>query len=239
MSAASRLGVGTNRKHQLDPAKIVQTAENLAHRVSERLPESNLAGLAAELAGIARETHRRARQVRRPIYLVRAACGLAILASLTALWYLVSDIHTRWVFGTITEVFEAADAGFNLLVLLAGALWFLITIEFRVKRRKTLDFLEELLEFIQVIDVTHLYYSPELYGETRSSSRSSLQFDHTYLLFCTEMLALIRNLAPLYARGNVSDSIWRAVSEVVMLANAIEDRLFSKAEAVRVVAAAG
>jgi hypothetical protein len=47
------------------------------------------------------------------------------------------------------------------------------------------------------------------------------------------MLGLIANLAPLYTRGNMDDSVWRATSDVVMLANAIEGRLFSKSEAIR------
>lgn len=98
--------------------------------------------------------------------------------------------------------------------------------------------LGELLDLIHVIDLTQIYYTPELYQDETLPARSPFSFDHTYLLFCTEMLAVIRNLAPLYARGSVSDSIWRAVSEVVMLANAIEDRLFSKAEVVRLATAA-
>jgi hypothetical protein len=33
----------------------------------------------------------------------------------------------------------------------------------------------------------------------------------------------------------MDDSVWRATSDVVMLANAIEGRLFSKSEAIRLV----
>src|SRR5208282_2474159 len=102
------------------------------------------------------------------------------------LWYLLYHIHTRWEFGTITEVFEAADAGFNLLVLLAGALWFLITIENRIKRKKALEFIEELREFLHVIDVTQLYYTPVLYNTDTGAPRTSLSFDYTYFLYCTQ-----------------------------------------------------
>ena len=47
------------------------------------------------------------------------------------------------------------------------------------------------------------------------------------------MLGVIGNLAPLYNRGNMDDSVWRATSDVLMLANAIEGRLFAKSEAIR------
>jgi hypothetical protein len=226
-------GVRPCDSHRLDPAKIVETAENLARGVGERLPGSTLAGLATELMRIARQTDERARQARRPIYAIRVASLLAISASLLGLWYLGNHIHTRWVFGTITDVFEATDAGFNLLVLLAGALWFLITIEARIKRKKALDFLEELREFIHVIDVTQLYYTPDLYKTDTSYSHSSLNLDYTYLLFCTQMLGVISNLAPLYTRGAAGDSILRAVSEVEMLANDITAMLHTKVATVR------
>jgi hypothetical protein len=226
-------GMHPNRKYRLDPSRIIETAENLARRVGERFPESNLVGLADELVRIARETDERARRALSPIYFVRAACLLAVIVGLVGLLLLIRHISTRWEFGTITEVFESADAGVNILIVLAGALWFLISFESRVKRKKALSFIGELLEFVQWIDVTQLYYTPEFYKSKPAPGDSTAGFDYTYLLFCTEMLAVIGNLALLYTRGNMDDSVWRAASDAVMLANAIEDRLLSKAEAIR------
>jgi len=217
----------------------METAENLASDIGEKLPGSSLAGLAVELAQIAHATVERARQARNPIYAIRVVSLLAICASLLGLWYLLDHIHTRWEFGTITEVFEAADAGFNLLVLLAGALWFLITFENRIKRKRALESIEELREFIHVIDVTQLFYTPLVYSPDPAAARTSVTFDYTYFLYCTQMLAVISNLAPLYTRGAAGDSILRAASEVEMLANAITAKLLSKAESVRQVSTTG
>jgi hypothetical protein len=47
--------------HRLDPARIIETSENLARTVGDSLPGSSLAGLAVELARIARATDERAR----------------------------------------------------------------------------------------------------------------------------------------------------------------------------------
>ncbi len=227
-----------NQQHRLDPAKIIQTAENLARRVSDRLPESTLAGLSADLAEIARVTDERARQARKPNLIIRGTGRLASALCIWGLWYIVDHIQTHLInahleFGTISDLFEAADAGFNMLVGLAGVLWFLVTIEARFKRKQALAHIGELLEFIQLIDVTQLYYTPELYKSNASPDSTRLKFDHTYLLFCNEMLGVIGNLAPLYTRGNMDDSVWRATSDVVMLANAIQGRLFAKSEAIR------
>ncbi len=226
-------------RHRLDPARIFETAENLARDISEKLPGSSLAGLAVELTHIAHATVERTQQARRPIYAIRLLSFLAISTSLLGLWYLLDHIHARWEFGTIAEVFDATDAGFNLLVLLAGALWFLITIENRIKRKKALEFIEELREFIHVIDVTQLFYTPLVYNPDPTAARTSVTFDYTYFLFCTQILAVISNLAPLYTRGAAGDSILRAASDVEMLANAITVKLLSKAESVRLAAAIG
>ncbi len=177
-----------------------------------------------------------ARQARTPIRAIRAVSFLAIGAGALLLSFLFFHIHARWEFGTITEVFEATDAGFNLLALLAGGTWFLVTLEARIKRKRALESIEELREFIHVIDVTQLYYTPDLYKLEPAPSHGALKFDHHYLLFCTQMLAVIGNLAPLYTRGAAGDSILRAVSDVEMLANAITAKLQSKAESVRVAA---
>ncbi len=148
-------------------------------------------------------------------------------------------IHARWAFGTIGEVFEATDAGFNLVVILTGALWFFITLEGRIKRKRTLAAIEELREFIHVIDVTQLYFTPDLYKSDAQSNHSALKLDHTYLLLCSRMLAVIGNLAALYSRGAAGDSIIRAVFEVELLANSITTKLHSKAQSVRAATASG
>ena len=106
--------------HRLDPARIIETSENLAERIGQRMPASGLSRLAVELAGIARAADQRARQASRPIFALRLASATAIGLSLLGLWYLTDHIHARWEFGTITELFEATDAGFNLLVILAA-----------------------------------------------------------------------------------------------------------------------
>jgi hypothetical protein len=232
-----KLGSTMRERHRLDPAKIIETADHLARRVSEKLPESTLAGLAAELAQVARQSEERAREARRPIRAIRIASVLAVCATLLGLWYLARHLHARWEFGTITEVFEATDAAFNLLVILAGTLWSFLTLEARTKRKKALESIEELRDFIHVIDITQLYYTPDLYNPNPANSLTSLNIDYTYLLFCTEMLTLISNLAPLYTRGAAGDSILRAVSDVEMLANATSAKLLSKADTVRIVAA--
>jgi hypothetical protein len=224
---------GPDPRHRLDADKIIETAKNLANDINLRLPGSNLAVLAQELAALAVATEERGREARRPFLAIRALSALAISLVLLALWYLARHIHARWEFGTINNVFDALNTGFNLLVLLAGALWFCITLEARIKRKEALGFLEELREFAHVIDVTQLYYTPDLYRYRDGARPGNPAIDETYLLYCTQMLGVISNLAPLYTRGATGDSILRAASEVQMLAMAIITKHLAKAEAAR------
>lgn len=220
-------------RHRLDPSRIVETAENLARAIDERLPGSNLSGLGHELVQIAHGSEERADRARQPIYAVRAASLASIAASAALLAVIGLHVHTRWEFATITEVFEATDAGFNLIAILAGALWFFGSFEARIKRRRVLESIEELREFIHVIDVTQLYYTPDLYRPDAEPTLGGRKLDYTYLLFCTQMLAVIGNLAPLYARGATGDAVLRASSDVELLANSITVKLQAKAESVR------
>jgi hypothetical protein len=220
-------------RHRLDAGKIIETAKNLADEINVRLPGTNLAVLAEELAGLAVATEERGRKARRPFLAIRALSALATSLVLLGLWYLARHIHARWEFGTMNNVFDALNTGFNLLVLLAGALWFCVTLEARIKRKEALAFIEELREFAHVIDVTQLYYTPDLYRARHGARPSNPAIDETYLLHCTQMLGVISNLAPLYARGATGDSILRAASEVQMLAMAIITKHLAKAEAVR------
>jgi hypothetical protein len=224
---------GPDPKHRLDAGKIVHTAKNLADDINTRLPGSSLAGLAADLAKVAVATLTRERQARRPILAIRAVSALAIGLALVGLWYLARHLHARWEFGTIGDLFGALTAGFNLLVLLAGALWFCVTLEARLKRKEALGYIQELREFAHVIDVTQLYYTPDLYRSRHGASPGKTAIDETYLLYCTQMLGVISNLAPLYSRGATGDSILRAASEVQMLAMAIATKHLAKAEAAR------
>jgi hypothetical protein len=224
---------GPDSKHRLDADKIIETAKNLASDIKIRLPGTNLAMLAHELAALAVATEERGRQARRPLLAIRALSALAISLVLLALGYLVRHIHARWEFGTMNNIFDAINTGFNLLVLLAGALWFCITLEARIKRKEALGFIEELREFAHVIDVTQLYYTRDLYRHRDGARPSNPAIDETYLLYCTQMLGVISNLAPLYARGATGDSILRAASEVQMLALAIIAKHLAKAEAAR------
>ena len=234
MKNASLAGAPPPSAYQLDPARIIETAEKLARSIGASLPGSVLAGLAVELVRIARDTDRQVRQARRPILVIRIASVTAIGCGLLGIGFLLNRIHFRWEFGsTFTELFEVTGAAVNFLVMLSGALWFLVTFENRVKCNRALASIQELREFIHVVDATQLYYTPDMYDEGGSSANKLRRFDHTYLLYCSQILGLVGNLAALHTRGAAGDSIMRASADVEMFATALTGKLYNKAEFVR------
>ena len=76
---------GLAQQHRLDAAKIIETARNLASDINQRLPGTNLAALAQELAVLAVATEERGLQARRPLLAIRALSALAIGLVLLAL----------------------------------------------------------------------------------------------------------------------------------------------------------
>lgn len=224
---------GSGPRHRLEPDRLIETARQLSADINDRLPGSSLADLARDLATLAAATVNRARSAREPILAARVISALATGAGLLAIGLLASHYRARWSIGTINELVVTIGAGTNLLILSAGAVWTCLTLEVRLKRRVTLGFIEELREFVHVIDLAQLYYTPDLYRSRQGAGPLRPAIDETYLLDCTRMLAVIGNLTPLYTRGAAGDSIMRAAAEVEMLAVAITTKHLAKAEAVR------
>ncbi len=219
--------------HQLDPVRIIETADNLAETIGQSLPDSTLAGLAVVLARLARETGQRLYQARRPILAIRLVSAAAVGSSLLGLWYLVHHIRNalgvqygwRTLRSHRRRLQSSGSCRRDSLVLHHARV--------PAQAKKVLEFIQEMREFVHVIDVTQLYYTPELYQTDAPGPRPAGKFDHRYLLYCTQMLGVISNLTALYTRGAVGDSIIRAAFDVEMLANASTAKLLSKAETLR------
>jgi hypothetical protein len=61
---------------------------------------------------------------------------------------------------TDSGLIQTLEAVVNLLILFGGAVWFLITLEERVKRRRTLEALHQLRSLAHVIDMHQLTKDP-------------------------------------------------------------------------------
>jgi hypothetical protein len=222
---------------RLDPVKIHQTAQRLHMRVQERFPHRGLTQQCAELERISEQTIERIRWFETPHWRLKGAAWVLmfvlVCALLAAIWLFAKILRTTD--GTNPfDILQTVEAATQQLIFVAGALWFLLTLEGRWKRGKALYFLRELRSMAHLVDLRQLDKDPHRLSnnlpDTASSPRSDLTAAELgrYLDYCSEMVSLISKLAALYAERLDDAELLQAVDEVEDLTNGIAGRVWQK-----------
>jgi hypothetical protein len=219
---------------QLDAGMIVSTVGRLRQRIIERFPGSGLGSLADELLRIAEATDQQLRWVATPNIPLRVASWLVggLLMALLAGLILRLEVRTDSI--TLSELLQATEAALNDAVLLGAALYFLLSLEARLKRRRALRFLRELRAMAHIVDMHQLTKDPgtlvQVGTATASSPRRSLnRYELSrYLDYCSEMLALNSKLAALYAQNFDDPVVLGAVDEVETLTTGLSGKVWQK-----------
>ncbi len=220
---------------ELDPDKTIATLKTLTMRIDERFPGSGLHRVCQELSSLAVETCGRIRWMSRPNLLIRFCIGALLLLALAMGWYAVDHIRvseTTFALDTFITMFEA---GCNAIIVMGAALFFLLTVESRIKRQRALTALHELRAMSHVIDMHQLTKDPShiLTGvshRTRSSPKQTLNaFQLTrYLDYCSEMLSLIGKLAALYSQRSRDSVVLQAVNDIESLTDGLSRKIWQK-----------
>lgn len=221
---------------KLDTAPIRATIEQLHARIRERFPESGLSRVSAELVGIAGENENVIAELRRPIWWLRAAAVLALIALLAlAVWVFYS--FTRMAdtgSGTLGDLLQAVDAAINELIFLGLAVFFLTSLEVRFKRRRALRMLHRLRSVAHIVDMHQLTKDPEhvLHTVTKTSSSPARHLTRAeltrYLEYCSELLALVSKLAALHAQDLQDSVVLEAVNDVESLTADLSRKVWQK-----------
>jgi len=220
----------------LNPDLIVQTVERLAARIRERFPQSGLAEVGTDLTATARATAMRSERLARPNIVLRGLALIVIVVGLAAQVYVAELIDWDGILKRADPVgiAQGLDSIVNLLLLAFAAIWFVLTLEQRLKRREVRRRLFELRSFAHVIDMHQLTKDPTVVlsqsDPTASSpERRMSKFELSrYLDYCTEMLALIAKLAALYAGTSRDGEVIAAVGEVEELTSDLGRKIWQK-----------
>lgn len=220
---------------KIDSAKVVATGQTLGKRIAERFPGSALAEIATEFVALARSTSATAEWLAEPHRLVRAstALGLAILAAASgaAIWSL--DLRME-AFSTLSDLAQGLEAAVGDAVFIGVAVFFLLSIESRVKRRRALAVIHELRAMAHIIDMHQLSKDPERLGgrgeDTESSPERHLSpFELTrYLDYSSELLALISKLGAILVQGFDDPVTLNAVNEIEELTSGMSRKIWQK-----------
>ncbi len=218
----------------LDPAQIVHTVGRLKERVDDRFPKSSLSKVADELNQVALHVVARTESISKPHLPLRAGITLviiAVLGSLAAVLYKLRLAPGEWTWITVIQAFESA---INDIVFLSAALFFLITLEVRIKRRRALKAIHELRSLAHIIDMHQLTKDPYVLLEkvprtTRSPERSLSHYQLArYLDYCSEMLSLIGKLAALHVQRFDDPGVLAAVDGIEDLTNGLSRKIWQK-----------
>jgi hypothetical protein len=217
----------------LDPAKLIETLDVLRKRIEERFPGSGLGRVCAELIDAAHTSAGEAARLARPSWPWRIAVGAIVLAGIWAQVAAAKFLHLERLEAS-ANLLEILEAAVNLLLLFGGAVWFLLSIEKRIKRGRALDALHSLRALAHVIDMHQLTKDPtavlKAHEPTAASpTRAMSRFELTrYLDYCAEMLALIGKLAALYADEMRDSVVIDAVNEVESLTTNLARKMWQK-----------
>jgi len=223
-----------DRYVRLDSAEIVKTVETLALRIGERFPKSGLREVCQRLVVIAKHASQRSAEIGEPIIWLRT---LTVVVSLLILVSFVAPIAMLAPQAGQIGLFEfvqSLEAGINDLVLIGAAVFFLVTFEGRLKRRRALKAIHELRALAHIIDMHQLTKDPEriVFSDRRTATSprnnlSPFELDR-YLDYCSEMLALIGKVAALYVQNFEDSQAVEAVNDIEQLTSGLSRKIWQK-----------
>jgi hypothetical protein len=219
---------------RLDEARIVDTLTRLRDRIDERFPGSGLGRVSRELLAVAREATACVEYLRRPHWPVRISIGIAIAVMLVVLATVVMSVRLPTRVEGLTDFVQGIEAGINDLIFLGVAIFFLLTIETRLKRRRALAALHELRSLVHIVDMHQLTKDPErlLSGQpdTASSPARTMTVPELgrYLDYCSELLSLSSKIAALFVQHFDDAVVLDAVNEIETLAGGFSSKIWQK-----------
>lgn len=219
----------------LDSDQTIRTLKTLSNRIDERFPDSSLHKVCLELTTMATETRGRIASMSRPHLVIRLCVGLLLVSVIVGCWFGIRHIKAADSEFDVTEFVPMLEAGLNALVLIGAALFFLFTLESRIKRGRALNALHELRAVSHVIDMHQLtkdpsqLLAPPSLRTASSPQRTLTAFQLTrYLDYCSEMLSLIGKLGALYAQSIPDTVVLDAVNDIEVLTNGLSRKIWQK-----------
>ncbi len=224
----------------LNSAELVQTARSLQQRISERFPASGLSKVVGELVQVAEEAADVSEWLAKPHRPLRvlgwAGIGLIVVLLFAALVTAGNFLQAGPAFSSVADLLQGLDAAINEVVVTGVAIFFLFTLEVRLKRAKALRALHVLRSMAHIIDMHQLTKDPERSlnhdrkTDTASSPKRTLTpFELTrYLDYCAEALSVISKLAALYVQRFDDPVTLSAVNDIEQLTSGLSRKIWQK-----------
>jgi hypothetical protein len=221
----------------LSSEKIAETIVRLSARIKERFPQAGLFAVSLELVAMGEAARRQVESINRPIYPVRITVAvLVVLIVAIVIALITASLQDVEQLGkaSVVEILTAIESGSNEIVLIGLAILFLVTLETRIKRSRTLVIIHELRSLAHVVDMHQLTKDPGYYRGTMAATESSplrelsLPEMIRYLEYCSELLSITSKIAALYAQEMNDRVVLSAVSDVENLVTGLTRKVWQK-----------
>jgi len=223
---------------QLESVMIISTVEKLSQRVGESFPGRGLFKVSEHLCTIATESRERVLKAAQTILWIHLVIwGLAGMVLVVGGITIASQVKIHFDPSSVTflELIHAMNSGINDMVFVGVGIFFLFSLEGRIKRHRALEALHELRSLAHVIDMHQLTKDPqratgEVAAAAAAAPRNALARDQLirYLDYCSEMLSLLGKLAALYLRHTDDAVVLSTVDEIEELATGLSGKIWQK-----------
>ena len=223
---------------QLRDDAIIKTVAALNRRISDRFPQSGLSDLCGRLLSVAEQSAVRAHGIGQSVWWIRI-CGYLLAAGVIGsvggmIWIVAHSVRLKDEAISWPDLIGTVDAGTSVLIVFGATIYFLISLEIRIKRRRAMNAVHELRSIAHVVDMHQLTKDPERmrfrYKQTNHSPTEVMTPTelNRYLDYCTEMLSLIGKIAALYVQRFDDPAAVAAVSEVEQLTTGLSRKIWQK-----------
>jgi len=220
---------------RLDAQHLVSSLSQLDARIRDRFPKAGLARVCQDLITITQENSSRAAAIGQRDWWLWLGIVLLLGVSAAGLTQLIRLVDfAKTTPDNVYTLVQGIDAGIHIIFVMGGLLFFLITVEDRLKRQRALKAINELRSIIHVIDMHQLTKEPAsiLAGgpsTANSPKRTLTPFElGRYLDYCSEMLSLVAKVAVLYAQSQPDPVIVDAVSDIERLTTNLSQKIWQK-----------
>src|ERR1051326_314240 len=147
---------------ELDAGQITVTARTISQRITERLPDSGLSRVSVALCELAEASTIRAARLRRPDWKIRGGVAAGVIVVIAIALSGVLALRVTGGATTLSDLAQGLEATVNDVVFLGVAIYFLLSLESRLKRRLALRGLTDLRSIAHVIDMHQLSKDPQI-----------------------------------------------------------------------------
>lgn len=223
----------TQEYRQVTLSRVRSTLSTLTKRINERFPNSGLSKVSHELMLVCEESTNKLIRIAQPNHWLRGLLALVIISGIGFVSYSIYLVDfTSSEFKT-SEIVSISETILNEVILVGAALFFLLTLEARLKRARALKSINELRALAHVIDMHQLTKDPTEIGEkvntASSPQRSMTPYQlNRYLDYCSELLSILGKLAATFSQSLPETELVKAVNDVEDLTNSLSQKIWQK-----------